>query len=317
MASIGDPRSWYPVALARDLGPRPLSISVFERDFVLFRGAGGAPAAVGRYCKHMGADLSLAQVTQEGLRCRLHGWEYDPDGLCRRIPGAVAPDGANLSRIACIEFGGIVFVWPGSEPEWPFPDVVGLRNLRAARPRTLEIDCPFMAIGLNGFDVWHFDTVHHRQVLSKPLLRSLAPEHLGISLTAAVRRGRLYDNLLIALGYETLRVQFDYWGGNLVFVRNMSGGYVAMIAMTSTTADSCRVYMTVLNEACEGCIGYALQSMRLEIYRVVAWQFVKLDVPVVSGMRPQQGHFIPGRDDAAKVFCEWWRALPRIGVLPT
>jgi nitrite reductase/ring-hydroxylating ferredoxin subunit len=317
MASIGDPRSWYPVALAKELGSRPLPISAFGSNFVLFRDAVGSPVAVGRYCVHMGADLSLARVTPGGgLKCNVHGWEYDRMGMCQHVPGAVPPAGAKLSRLACNEMGGIIFVWPGPEPDWPFPNIPGLHKPRAARPRLLDFDCPMIAIGLNGFDIWHFDTVHRRQVLATPDVRSLAPAHLGVAFTAGVRRGRFHDNLLVALGYGTLRVQIDYWGGNLVLVRNMSGGYVALLSMFPTGVNSCRMYLTVFVEAQDGWFGNLLQSPLLEIYRAVAWVFVKSDVPVISGMRPMEGRLIAGRDDVAQAFWQWLRALPRIDAGP-
>jgi phenylpropionate dioxygenase-like ring-hydroxylating dioxygenase large terminal subunit len=316
MASIGDPRSWYPVALSSELGSRPHPISVFDRNFVLFRDEAGQPAALGRYCAHMGADLSLAKVVRGGLQCGIHGWEYDTRGICRRVPGVGTPAGVHVSHLACVERGDVIFVWPGPEPDWPFPAIPGLGTPRAARPRLLQFTCPVSAIALNGFDVWHFDSVHRRQVLSTPEVQSAAPGHLGIAMTAAVRPGRIYDNALIALGYGTLRVQIDNWGGNLILVRNRGGGYVAMLGMVPTGADSCRMYLTVLDEARKTWVGHILQSALLEIYRAVAWAFVKSDVPVVSGMRPKRGYLIPGRDDAVETFWQWWHALPRIEASP-
>jgi phenylpropionate dioxygenase-like ring-hydroxylating dioxygenase large terminal subunit len=251
-----------------------------------------------------------------GLQCSIHGWEYAPSGLCRHIPSADAPTGVQISRLACVERGDVIFVWPGPEPDWPFPAIAGLRVPRAARPRLIEFSCPARAIALNGFDVWHFETVHRRPILTPPDLKSQAHSHLGISLTAGVRNGRFYDNVLIRLGYGTLRAQIDNWGGNLVLVRNLSGGYVAMLAMIPTGAESCRMYLMVLDEARDGVLGHILQSLQLEIYRTVAWIFVRSDIPVVSGMRPHEGFLIPGRDDAVKAFWQWWHALPRIEALP-
>lgn len=38
-------------------------------------------------CIHRGSRLSLGERTLEGtVRCAYHGWEYDPDGRCVRIP---------------------------------------------------------------------------------------------------------------------------------------------------------------------------------------------------------------------------------------
>jgi hypothetical protein len=89
-----------------------------------------------------------------------------------------------------------------------------------------------------------------------------------------------------------------------------------MLAMIPTGVNSCRMYLMVLDETRDGMLGRVFQSLQLEIYRTVAWIFVRSDVPVVSGMRPHEGFLIPGRDDAVKAFWQWWRALPRIEALP-
>ena len=55
-------------------------------------------------------------------------------------------------------------------------------------------------------------------------------------------------NVLIKAGFGELNVQLDYWGGNLIFVRNRSGGYLALIALRPDGDVHCRLYLGVFVE---------------------------------------------------------------------
>jgi hypothetical protein len=98
-------------------------------------------------------------------------------------------------------------------------------------------------------------------------------------------------------------------------VRNENARYTAVLALTPLRVDRCRMYLCVFSDQQEGWIGRLLQVPRLELHRVVAWAFLKPDVPIITGMRPKEGALIPGRDDVAREFWRWWNVLPRIGAL--
>jgi aminopyrrolnitrin oxygenase len=315
MVAVGDPLSWYPVALSGDVRTSPRPISIFGGEFVAFRHEGGKPSVIGRYCAHMGTDLARAELIRDGLRCRLHGWEYGGDGACRHVPGQDVSMRLRLPRLACAEWGGVLFVWPGPRPDWPLPTIPDSIAVTAARPRVVDFDSPFTAIALNGFDIWHFMTVHRREVISRPDVRSENLSHLGMSFTARICPGRIYDDLLVALGYGTLSARIDCWGGNLIFVRNEKARYTAVLALAPLRADRCRMYLCAFSDRQEGWIGRLLQVPRLELHRAVAWAFLKADVPIITGMRPKEGALIPGRDDVAREFWRWWNVLPRIEAL--
>ena len=312
MAETGSPKSWYPAALSKQIGRAPFPLRAFARDYVLFRGESGAVSAIERYCAHMGADLSRGRVIDERLQCPLHGWTFGHDGGCTYLDRDGQRDGGQLGALAVCEVGGIVFVWPGASPEWPFPELTGLQSCRAARPRLEHLPCPMEAIGLNGFDIWHYGIVHRRKVRPDARVHSRQPHHLGLKFNADVLPGKPYDNLLIKAGYGELDVQLDYWGGNLIFVRNQSGGYLALIALAPDGGAHCQMYLGVFAEKRETITQAVLQQAMLEIFRWVAWNFLRSDMPAVSGMRPREGALVSGKDDIAKQFWHWWNALPRI-----
>lgn len=172
------------------------------------------------------------------------------------------------------------------------------------------------AIGLNGFDIWHYGNVHRRHVRATPVVSSQGSHHLRLSFVADVAPATLYDHLLVRLGYGTLRVQLDYYGGNLIFVRNESGGYLALLAMVPEGEHHCMVYLSTFTDAKPGVLHKAMQSPMLLISREIAMRFLKGDEPFLAGMRPLDGLLVEGKDDVAREFWQWWRALPRIETTP-
>ncbi|HWO96563.1 MAG TPA: Rieske 2Fe-2S domain-containing protein [Bacillus sp. (in: firmicutes)] len=65
-------------------------------------------------CIHRGAALSLGKVVDNCIICPYHGWEYDTDGKCTKIPqqpeGRVIPPKAKAVVYKCIEKYGLIWV---------------------------------------------------------------------------------------------------------------------------------------------------------------------------------------------------------------
>jgi phenylpropionate dioxygenase-like ring-hydroxylating dioxygenase large terminal subunit len=61
---------------------------------VLFRSQGRAAALLDR-CPHRNVPLSLGRVLADGrLECAYHGWQFDYEGVCRKIPGLANEEAA-------------------------------------------------------------------------------------------------------------------------------------------------------------------------------------------------------------------------------
>lgn len=312
MSETDHPKSWYPVALSSEVVNKPHAVHVFGKDFVLFRDAAGRIAAIERRCSHMGADLARGKIVGDAIQCPLHAWKFHSDGSCGYLKAETQAINGDLASLATEEVGGIIFVWPGPKPDWSFPDLHEVLQMSAARPRAEFLDCPMLVIGLNGFDIWHYGMVHHRKVRPGARVFSDVPHHLGLEFSADVLPVKVSDKMLIKLGFRELNVKLDYWGGNLIFVRNQSSGYLAMLALRPEGEDACRLYISVLAEMKEQVFSRIAQGVMLEVFRFVAWNFLQSDMPVVAGMKPREGVLIPGKDDIAQEFWHWWRALPRL-----
>ncbi|GLJ14740.1 hypothetical protein SUGI_0238900 [Cryptomeria japonica] len=107
---------WYPLYLAAEV-PKdaPLGLTVFHKQIVLFEDGNGALHCFEDRCPHRLAKLSEGQVMDGRLECLYHGWQFEGDGKCVKIPQL--PSGATIPRAACVKSyevkvsQGVVWVW--------------------------------------------------------------------------------------------------------------------------------------------------------------------------------------------------------------
>jgi phenylpropionate dioxygenase-like ring-hydroxylating dioxygenase large terminal subunit len=110
------PEAWYVVADARALGRKPIAAMLLGTPLVLFRTRSGRAGALLDRCPHRNVPLSAGHVEGEHLVCGYHGWQFDPKGQCRAVPGLVDIEVSERSRRAVAfetrESGGWIWVWP-------------------------------------------------------------------------------------------------------------------------------------------------------------------------------------------------------------
>jgi phenylpropionate dioxygenase-like ring-hydroxylating dioxygenase large terminal subunit len=180
---------FHPIAPSEEVGDELRTFPLLGEDVLVFRNASGNPVAFRDLCIHRGSRLSLGERTPEGtVRCGYHGWEYDPDGRCVRIPSlpidAPIPAKARAFTYAAKEAYDVVWV-ALEEPvddvprfpndEWDDPDwrgfLIGVQDWASSAGRILENFCdmshlPWVHPQMSSpdeaeqapFDVWETDT---------------------------------------------------------------------------------------------------------------------------------------------------------------
>jgi phenylpropionate dioxygenase-like ring-hydroxylating dioxygenase large terminal subunit len=119
---------WTPVLPISEIGAAPVAIELAGELLVLFRDAEDHIVALLDRCPHRSIPLSQGQVTPEGrLECAYHGWQFDSNGSCTRVPlNSLKP--TQLSKLSAISFptrtiAGLIWVFTGTEnppePELP------------------------------------------------------------------------------------------------------------------------------------------------------------------------------------------------------
>lgn len=163
---------WYPVCQSSTLADKPLKRSMLGLDFVIFRSADGEAHCLSNTCVHRGGSLGGGQVKGDCIQCPYHGWEFDGDGQCRKIPSlgrdGKVPARARVDAYPVQEKYGLVFAFLGDLPEQERPPVLKIAEYGedgpadgwAATIQEFEWGFDYRRSMENGIDPAHNEFVH-------------------------------------------------------------------------------------------------------------------------------------------------------------
>lgn len=114
----GMKKHWYPACTSKELRNSPLAVTLFGLPVVVFRTDSGV-AALADVCPHRNVPLSGGRVKDGRIVCPYHGWEFDGEGVCRRVPGLHCSRNvdARAEGLHAAEQNGLV--WVCVSPEKP------------------------------------------------------------------------------------------------------------------------------------------------------------------------------------------------------
>ena len=162
------PTGWFAIASSSDLAPGDVAPKTFcGHEVVLFRKPSGRPVVLDAYCPHLGAHLGFGStVSEEGLRCPFHGWQWSAEGKCVDMPygGRISP-GAKTRSWPVAEQDEVILVWNGSKaPTWQMPTFSD-RKWTAPRTMVRQIRSHPQEILENSVDFAHFRFVHRTHMM--------------------------------------------------------------------------------------------------------------------------------------------------------
>lgn len=164
----GYPQCWYPVSLAEGLRPGEiLGKDLCDGGIIVYRDSSNEVHVLSRFCKHVGADLSLGDIVGDDVRCPFHHWQYGPDGVCTKIAtGDPIPRRARLFSFPVQEKWGLIWVFWGPEPLYEVPGFSEAVDLSSMIWKAYEFPLPqplrtesYIFCG-NGIDFQHLQSVH-------------------------------------------------------------------------------------------------------------------------------------------------------------
>ena len=114
---------WYPVTPLEDIDPNyPTPVTLLGLRLVIWKPKSSANYRVFLdQCPHRLAPLSEGRIDEksDNLMCNYHGWEFDKNGVCTRIPQAENSEilAKNKDNFACTSFPcrevqDLLWVWP-------------------------------------------------------------------------------------------------------------------------------------------------------------------------------------------------------------
>lgn len=153
--------AWYIAATSQDVGKsKPLGKTVAGVPLVLFRDADGQVGVLFDRCPHRNVQLSRGKMRSGCLQCPYHGWEFNAQGDCVKIPSLTSedkiPKQAHAHKIPLKEQQGFIWVWVGDkEPQGQPFDLPyenkpgwGTGRLQGYFPNSIDnvienfVDCP-------------------------------------------------------------------------------------------------------------------------------------------------------------------------------
>ncbi|MBL1208493.1 aromatic ring-hydroxylating dioxygenase subunit alpha [Geminocystis sp. GBBB08] len=152
---------WYVVASSSEVKNKPLGVTLWHENIVLFRNEKGEIQALEDCCPHRLVKLSDGQVVDNDLECAYHGWRFDGEGKCSFVPYLTEKQklpNCQLRRYPVKEFDGFIWLFPGDGdrkkispmglPEWEHLNYIGSMT---------TIDCPghFSYLIENLMDMYH------------------------------------------------------------------------------------------------------------------------------------------------------------------
>lgn len=163
---------WHPVCYSSDLeADKPRGVTLLGVKLVVAR-LGNDVAAMHDRCPHKGAALSLGQILDCRLECPYHGWQFDADGNCVRIPAreeATSVMNRKVRTFLATESAGMIWVCLSNTPKFDPPGFPELNDpkyrvlqgpaydWKTSTPRRLE----------NFVDFAHFAFVHDGTIGSR------------------------------------------------------------------------------------------------------------------------------------------------------
>lgn len=105
---------------------KPCQVQVMRQNFVLFRDEQGKVHCLHDVCAHRGGALSKGKVLGNNVQCPYHGWQYNGEGSCTKIPSLgkdnlKIPGRAKVDSYPTQEQHGLIFAFLGDLPEHERP----------------------------------------------------------------------------------------------------------------------------------------------------------------------------------------------------
>jgi phenylpropionate dioxygenase-like ring-hydroxylating dioxygenase large terminal subunit len=160
-------RFWQPVGLSAELADLPRRIRIMGEDLVLFRDLQRRVGLLQLHCSHRGTSLEFGRLTDRGIMCCYHGWEYAVDGTVVATPGE--PADSPIKERLCHgaypthEYSGLVFAFmgpPDKQPPFPIYDTFDLPGYQLLPGTRNVLPCNWVQIKENCMDPVHTVFLH-------------------------------------------------------------------------------------------------------------------------------------------------------------
>jgi phenylpropionate dioxygenase-like ring-hydroxylating dioxygenase large terminal subunit len=129
---------WWVIDIADHVTDKPKSITALGQKFVVWRDGKGEVHCLSDLCTHRGGSLAGGWLTPDKSQvvCPYHGWEFDGEGACTKIPAHPQrgiPKKARVDSYPITERYGLIWAFLGDlaeEERPPIPEIPELEDPR-------------------------------------------------------------------------------------------------------------------------------------------------------------------------------------------
>ena len=159
---------WYAMCLSTEVEDKPIRVTALGNELVIYRTSDGTPVVMSDLCIHRGGALSDGWTKGDCIVCPYHGWEFDQEGACIKIPanvpGRTIPQKARVDKYPTVERYGFIFAFLGDLPEEERPPLCEIPEWGEEKYRTTWgdywWDVHYTRAVENGMDIAHAPFVH-------------------------------------------------------------------------------------------------------------------------------------------------------------
>jgi len=166
--------SWYVVSETRDVDERPKKVTVWGKDYVIWKTSDNKYNALEDVCSHRGVELSRGCIVDNEIQCPYHGYHFSGTGNLTKVPGLnfIPSPVYNVPRFSLVEKHGWLYLNTNPIP-WNITDFQMdiLNNNIFLEPEALDknmsvvlLNKDFNTYGRlvseNSLDIMHIGYVH-------------------------------------------------------------------------------------------------------------------------------------------------------------
>ena len=185
-----NPSHWYVVASSDELKEKPLGVTIWQQNIVLYRNGKGKVQAIEDCCPHRQVKLSQGSVVEGVLECAYHGWRFNHQGNCIAVPYLTQKQKLPNCRVKTYpvrEQDGFIWLFAAGEealmanpqepmgvPEWNHLNYIATVSL-------IECQAHFSFLMENLMDMYHGHLHQDYQPWASAKLEKLSADELQVN----------------------------------------------------------------------------------------------------------------------------------------
>ncbi|MEC9374956.1 MAG: aromatic ring-hydroxylating dioxygenase subunit alpha [Pseudomonadota bacterium] len=175
---------WYPADQSKNITKEPTCLRMLGQDFVLWRDSSDQVHCLSNTCSHRGGSLGGGKIKDDCVQCPYHGWRFDGDGNCIKIPSlgpkAKIPKRTRVDSYPVEERYGLVFCFLGDLPESDRPPIMNIKEWDQEgwtfTIQHYEWNLNYQRSIENGLDLAHNEFVHDTHTAEDFVTPDVIPE---------------------------------------------------------------------------------------------------------------------------------------------